>query len=281
MTEAILGTIFMALASGVAWWAGEDYFQRGLDFIEADFRLQLRRLRRNSSRLRAWLIGWCWIVLLEFFVVGILLEAPVFALLGAGLLVAGPWYVLRRMAEHRRMKLEDQLADAMVGLSSAIRAGLSLGQALEILAEQSPRPIREEFRQIVGEFQLGRPLENCLTEARDRLRSENFALFAAALLASRESGGRVNETVERIAHSVIEMQRVERKITAETAQARTSAIYMAIAPSAILAMYYMFIDPINTERLFTTVPGQLMLSAALILNVIAYLWARKILSPDI
>ena len=45
----------------------------------------------------------------------------------------------------------------------------------------------------------------------ERLRSENFALFAAAMEASRESGGRLNETVDRIAHSVRELQRLERK----------------------------------------------------------------------
>jgi hypothetical protein len=33
--------------------------------------------------------------------------------------------------------------------------------------------------------------------------------------------------------------------------------------------------------LFVTVPGQVILSAALILNVMAYLWARQILNPDI
>ena len=62
------------------------------------------------------------------------------------------------------------------------------------------------------------------------MQSENFALLAATLLASHESGGRLNEIVERIAQSVRELQRLERKIMAETAQARTSAVYMALAP---------------------------------------------------
>jgi tight adherence protein B len=168
-----------------------------------------------------------------------------------------------------------------VALSSAIKAGLSLGQSLKILAEQCPRPICQEFRQIVGEFQLGKPLEQSLTEARDRLKSENFALFSAAMLASRESGGRLNETVERIAHSVMEMQRVERRVISETAQARTSALYMALAPLAVLLVYYLVIDRVNTERLFTTLPGQLILCTSLIFNILAYLWARAILNPDI
>ena len=169
----------------------------------------------------------------------------------------------------------------MVALSSAIKAGLSLAQALDILAQQTPRPICQEFQQITGEYQLGKPLERCLKEAKVRLRSENFALFAAAMEASRESGGRLNETVERIAHSVRELQRLERKILSETAQARTSAIYMALAPAFVLALYYFVLDPVNTQRLFTTFAGQVMLCVAVVLNVLAFLWARRILNPEI
>ncbi len=39
-----------------------------------------------------------------------------------------------------------------------------------------------------GEYQMGKPLETVLRETRERLQSENFALFAAAVDASRQSG---------------------------------------------------------------------------------------------
>jgi tight adherence protein B len=206
---------------------------------------------------------------------------PVIGFTLAVLLVCLPWYTLRRLAERRREQIEDQLADAMVSMSSGIRAGLSLAQAFEILAQQSPAPICQEFQQLAGEYKLGKPLDRCLSETKQRLRSENFALFAAAVEASRESGGRLNETVDRIAHSVRELQRLERKVLSETAQARASAFYMALAPLAVLAMYYFLLDPESTEKLFVTVPGQIILSLAATLNVIAYLWARRILNPDI
>ena len=66
----------------------------------------------------------------------------------------------------------------------------------------------------------------------------------------------------------------------ETAQARKSAIYMALAPVFILVAYY-FVDPINTTLLFTQMVGQLLLATAFVLNVVAYLWARVILTPDV
>lgn len=262
-------------------YAGDKWYDQALTSMEADFRDKLRKLRISSKHLRRWLIAWSVLVLSCFLTFLLIVESLIFGLLFAGLLITVPWYVLRRMAEQRHEKIEDQLADSMVALSSAIRAGLALGQSLKILADQCPHPICQEFRQIVGEFTMGKPLEQCLVETRDRLQSENFALFSAAMLASRESGGRLNETVERIAHSVLEMQRVDRKVRSETAQARTSALYMGLAPFFILVLYYFVVDPVNTERLFTTLPGQLILSAAIILNITAYLWARHILNPDI
>jgi tight adherence protein B len=200
--------------------------------------------------------------------------------LGTGIFVCVPWFLLQRMAERHRLQNEDQLADAMVSLSSAVKAGLSLAQALGVLAAQSPQPIKAEFRRIVSEYELGKPLDRTLEEARERLKSENFALFAAALLASRESGGRLNETIDRIARSIRELQRLERKILSETAMARRSAVYMALAPFFILVLYY-FIDANAVALLFRTIVGQLLMATAVLLNVVAYFWARMILNPEI
>jgi tight adherence protein B len=274
-SSLLVGASLVVLSLSVRGWYG-----RMMGFVEADLAEKLRRLRLQTPRLRFYLHLWTVLIGLTFAALWIMFDSPVLGLCVGTLMACVPWYALRRAAQRRKQKIEDQLADGMAAFSGAIRAGLSIAQALTLLADQGPRPMRDEFRQIVGEYNLGKPLERTLTEAKARLRSENFALFAAALLASRESGGRLNETVERIAQAVLEMQRLERKIRAETAQARRSALYMALAPGFILGVYY-FIDPINTERLFTTVPGQIMLSISLLLNIVAYVWARKILNPDI
>jgi tight adherence protein B len=278
--EVLLGNLSMGAAAGVLAWTCRDYYVRGLDYVERDLREKLRRLRTSTRGLRRWLVFWSILVALSLFGFWIGLNSIVFGLLAAVFLAAAPWYLVRRMAQRYKQRAEDQFADAMVTFSSGVKAGLSLAQSLQLLADQTPKPIQDEFRQIVAEYKLGKPLERTLTEAKERLKSENFALFSAALMASRESGGRLNETVDRIAHSVLEMQRLERKIRSETAQARSSAIYMAIAPLLILIVYY-FVDPVNTIGLFTTVPGQILLSASLVLDIIAYLWARVILNPDI
>ena len=272
--------LMMGATIALGVYSCQGYYHQGLDLVERDFAEKLRTLRRSVPRLRRYLKLWTALVAAVFVGLTVFLDSPVFGLLLSVLLVCFPWYLLRRMAQERKRQIEDQLADAMVALSGAIKAGLSLAQSLQILADHCRKPISQEFRQIVGEYEMGKPLDRTLTEAKARLRSENFSLFAAAMLASRESGGRLNETVDRIAHAVLEMQRLERKILSETAQARKSAVYMALTPLFILFVYY-FVDTENTMRLFTTMPGQLLLSISAVFNLTAYLWARVILNPDI
>ena len=74
---------------------------------------------------------------------------------------------------------------------------------------------------------------------------------------------------------------MERKILADTSESRRSALYMSLAPAAILAMYWAFLDPSSVERLFVEPAGQLVLLAAVLLNIVAYVWAQRILDSDL
>ncbi len=276
--ELILCVLTGVLVAGAAY-ANLGNYSALIDFVERDLRDRLRSLRALTPHLRRWINIWLALVAAIFFILWLGFEMLPTAMLVAALLCAGPWYIVRRLATTRRQKIEDQLADAMVMFSSAVRAGLSIAQSLELLADDCPKPINQEFKQIVGEYQLGKPLERTLTEAKERLQSENFVLFTAALLASRESGGRLNETVERISKSVLELQRLERKVMSETAQARKSAVYMIlILPIILLA--YAFMAPEEVAQ-FQTLPGQIILAIAVILTLIAYVWALRIIRTEI
>ncbi|MFZ5829358.1 MAG: type II secretion system F family protein [Planctomycetota bacterium] len=275
-----IASLFVGLAVTLLVYGGNAHFDLVFGFVERDLADKLKRMRVPTNRLRGWLTAWLMAMGATFLGFWIGLNSLIFAVLLTVFLACLPWLLIRRMAERRRQRIEDQLADSMVTLSNAVKAGLSLPQSLELLAAQCPAPINVEFHQISAEYKMGKPLERTLNEAKQRLKSENFALFAASLLASHESGGRLNETVERIAQSVLELQRLDRKVMAETAQARKSAVYMALAPLFILTAYF-FVDPVNTRLLFVTPVGQGLLALALVLNVIAYFWARLILRPDI
>ena len=281
MVVALAASCFLGICVSLFTYSVRTYYWLGIDRLETDFADKLRRLQVSTRHLRSWLITWSFGLFVLFLAIMILAGSPILAILIASLLFCGPWWLIRSWAQKRRDQIEDQLADSMVSLSSAIRAGLSLPQAIEMLADNSPQPIKSEFAYIMTDYEMGKPLDRAIEEAKtQRLKSENFALFAAALLASRDSGGRLNETVDRIAHSVRELQRLERKLKSETAQARKSAVYMAIIPFFILVAYY-FIDEQAVATLFITTIGNFLLFAAVLLDIIAYFWMAHILNPDI
>ena len=61
---------------------------------------------------------------------------------------------------------------------------------------------------------------------------------------------------------------------------RQNKANVMIIQCAILVMYA-FVVPENLGLLFLTFPGQLMLVVAVLLNLLAYFWALKILQPDL
>src|SRR5262245_46351061 len=131
MPWAILGTATIGCSVALAVYAGRESIARGIAFVEADLRDKLRRLRINARHLHQWVVVWLVTVLVLLLGLTFAFGSLPFGIVSASLLFCVPWYLVRRRAEQRRLKIEDQLADAMVALASAIKAGLSLGQALE------------------------------------------------------------------------------------------------------------------------------------------------------
>ena len=70
---------------------------------------KLRRLRVSTRKLRRYLIVWLVVIGGVFFGFWVVLDSLVFAVLASVLLLFVPWYLLRRMAERHRQKIEDQV----------------------------------------------------------------------------------------------------------------------------------------------------------------------------
>src|SRR5260370_304883 len=108
----ILGTALTGIAVILEVVAGEEFFSAGIAYVEDDLRDKLRRLRVNTRGLHKWIMAWAAAVVGGLLGFTFALDSLPFGLLFAILLVCVPWYLVRRMAEKRRLRIEDQLADA-------------------------------------------------------------------------------------------------------------------------------------------------------------------------
>lgn len=213
----------------------------------------------------------------------------IFALLGGALIwfipgaAAGlfvPQIIINHLIEKRRAKLDEQLVDGITTLASGVRAGLTLVQSMELLAKNSVGPIKQEFENLLREYELGLPLEVCMTNTSNRIGLQNYRLLFTAIQAHRDRGGNVGESLDRIAEAVREIRRLEGKLQTLTAQGRNQANMIAAMPIILLLVLYM-IMPDAMSVLFTEPSGRVVLLIAGSLIVIGFFWIRRIMAVSI
>lgn len=188
-----------------------------------------------------------------------------------------PRLILRYLRIRRLSKFNEQLEDALGAMSSSLKAGFSINQALEAIANENRPPISIEFRLLVQELRLGVPLDTALDNMCKRIESEDFELVTVAITTARQTGGELTSVLERLASVIRERLRIHRKISALTAQGRMQAIVIGIMPFALMFMMS-YIVPDTMAAFFESVIGIVSCVVATILVIAGFLMIRKITS---
>lgn len=213
-------------------------------------------------------------------ILSVLLTSVLIGLVLAAIAAIVPYFVIRHMETKRRSRLEVQLVDGLASMASGVRAGLNLVQSMQLLVTNQTGPIEQEFGQILREYEMGMDLNQAMRAASDRIGSQLYRLTFTAIEMHRLRGGDSGESMDRIAESIREIQRLEGKLDAITAQGRVQANMMAMMAVVIVVMM-MVIFPDDTAMLFTESTGRIILLAAIGMVVAGYLWIRKIMQVDI
>lgn len=216
------------------------------------------------------------ILLIMLFAPGTSLQAMLlFSCLAGIVLFPLPRIILRYLKARRINKFNLQLEDALNMISGALKAGFSINQALEEVADQDIRPLSVEFRLLTQEIRLGVPLDQALENMARRLDSADFELVATAISTARRTGGELTGTLERVAVLIRERVRIAGKVRALTAMGRLQAIIIGMMPFLLmLGMYY--VSPQLVSTFFTSVLGIIALVVVILLDIAGFLWIRKI-----
>ena len=191
-----------------------------------------------------------------------------------------PKVYLNFLRKQRMRKFNEQLEDALLSMSSSLKAGFSINQALEVIAQENRRPISFEFNLLIQELRLGVTLDEALEIMTRRLDCPDFELVAVSILTARQTGGELTATLERLAGVIRERVRITARIRALTAQGRMQAVIIALMPfGLLLAMINIVPDMMNA--FFSTVAGVLCLLSVIVLDVLGFLTIRKITNIDI
>jgi len=111
--------------------------------------------------------------------------ALVFAAMGAYLPIA----VLRHRAARRLRDFAEVWPEAVDNLASAVRAGLSLPDAVSALGTSGPEALREPFAQFALDYQVTGRFGECLDRLKERLADPVGDRVVEGLRVAREVGG--------------------------------------------------------------------------------------------
>ena len=220
------------------------------------------------------------ITILGSFAFGLLLGGifAAFIFAAAGYFI--PWVIVTYLHHRRLGNIDDQLVDALLLMANALKAGLSLQQALELVAREMKPPISDEFGRLIKEIHLGRLTDDALRRFAERVPLEDVRLAVDSILTLRETGGNLSETFQVIAHTIVERKKVQGKIKAMTAQGMSQGILICLFP-IVMMLLFTFIDPNYMRPFFHSTLGLLMLVAVFILDG-AGLWLMfKLVKVDV
>jgi tight adherence protein B len=208
---------------------------------------------------------------------GMLMFASALGAIGSGL--AAPFVVDRffvRLHGNRASRIEKQLSEALSLQANVLRAGQSLSRSLRILAEETKAPLKEDLERMLGEVDLGRPLEQALERFAARIPSKDIDMWVTAMLVHRQTGGNLAGVMDGSAKRVAERLQLRSEIKAMTAQGRLSGLVVAIAP-----LLFFFLLSVGSreqmEFLFTSALGLTILIGGLTMNLVGMLWIRHAL----
>lgn len=214
-----------------------------------------------------------------FTVLGLALKGLFGAAIALLLIGLAPMALVNNIASRRQRKFSAQLPDMLQLLASTLRAGFSLLQGADAVADQVEDPMGKELRRVLVEARLGRPVELALEDSARRVNSVDFDWAVMAIKIQREVGGNLAELLDTVSETMVARERLRREIRTLTAEGRISAIVLGILPVAIgLAVYVLnpeYLDPLLNRTL-----GQVMLVGGIVFGILGFAWMKKIINIE-
>jgi tight adherence protein B len=212
---------------------------------------------------------------LVFFVAG-----TVVGLVCGALGFVAPWLVLKRLRATRVRKIEEQLVEGLELLGNSLKSGLTLQQAVELLIEEFPPPISQEFSLVLAETRLGKDFSEALERMAERLNSNVVYILSSGVRITKQCGGDMTQIFSNLASTIREQFTIEGKLNAVTAQGRFQGLILGLMPFALIIILY-FIDPAHVETLFSYQIGRWAVAGVVLMVVFAQMWIRKLLAIDV
>lgn len=182
-----------------------------------------------------------------------------------GLLFVGglglPNWFIGFAISRRRKKFVDEFSNAIDVIVRGVKSGLPVNECLKIIAAEAPKPVNEEFHQLVEGFRIGLTLEQGMTRMYERMPLQEVSFFGIVLMIQQKTGGNLAEALNNLAGVLRGRKLMEGKIKALSAEAKASAMIIGALPFLVMGAVKVA-SPDYLTPLFTTPQGNFILLGA-------------------
>jgi tight adherence protein B len=171
---------------------------------------------------------------------------------------------------------DHQLADAVRAIASALRAGMSVTQAVAYARDETPPPLHASLDSLVSSVDLGAPFDDELERWSDAVGTDDALLVAGVLRLNRRSGGDLPAVLDQVVVTLREREASAREVRALTAQARLSGTILGVLPFGFFAFLWVT-SRHEIEGAFRSPAGIAAVVIGVMLEGCAFLWIRRLL----
>ncbi|GGJ25302.1 type II secretion system F family protein [Paenibacillus hunanensis] len=183
-----------------------------------------------------------------------------------------------RWLKARRRKfaaqIDRQLPEVCRMLGSSIRAGMSIQQAIGMVASELKAPAGPLFQEMSRQLKLGSNIDTVLSELGERLQSRDIRLLIQTVTIQRQAGGNLAKAMDQLARTLEERERMNKELSNQTAESRYIALTLALMPVFLVVAFNIVFKGFVTP-LFT-IPGLILLVVVVILMLIGFLAIRRV-----
>ncbi|MBU1125314.1 MAG: type II secretion system F family protein [Candidatus Omnitrophica bacterium] len=210
----------------------------------------------------------------------ILLNNVIFIFLGLVVGFSLPTMVIKIMQAKRRADFEAQLLDAIQVMISSLKGGLSFQQAIEVMVEELPAPMSQEFGLVLKETKMGITLEQSLKHLSERMKMSDLNLLVNAISVAKETGGDLTRVLHRLSLTIRDNRKLKESVSTLTLQGRIQGVIMSILPFIFTGSVLSF-NREHFDIMLKSDTGKILLGVAVVLQMVGVLLIHRFSKVEI
>jgi tight adherence protein B len=187
-----------------------------------------------------------------------------------------PYMFVRSKRRKRMALLEEQFPEALDFMARSVRAGHAFLTSLSMVGEHVPEPLSTELRTLFNEINLGAPLATAMENLTTRVPLLDYQFFTSTIMLQRQTGGNLNEILNRLSHVIRERFQLKGAVKAASAHGRLTGMILTLLP-VLTGMALLAVAPGYLQGMAKDPDGKYLIVGAGVGVLLGNFFIRKII----